>query len=106
MLHTITNVFQKVLDESNHKPNKMKPVVVKSSLYIDFGKKKYDKDSKFKFGDHVKISKHKNFFAKGYIPNWSKEVFAIKKIKNTVSLLVVIKAKKLLERFMKKNCKK
>ena len=35
---------------------------------------------KFKVGDHVKISKCKNIFAKSYVPNWSEEVFVIKTI--------------------------
>ena len=39
-----------------------------------------DKDPKFKVGDQVKISKHKDMFAKGYISNWSGEVFVIKKV--------------------------
>ena len=26
------------------------------------------------------MSKYKNIFAKGYVPNWSKEVFVIKKV--------------------------
>ena len=38
----------------------------------------------FKIGDHVRISKHKNIFVKGYAPNWSKEVVVISKIQNTV----------------------
>ena len=42
------------------------------------------KDLKFKVGDHVRISKYKNIFAKRYTPNWSEEVFVINKIKNTV----------------------
>ena len=42
------------------------------------------KDPKFKVGDHVRISKYKNIFAKGYTPNLSEEVFVINKIKNTV----------------------
>ena len=37
-----------------------------------------DKDPKFKFGYHVRISKYKNIFAKGYFPNWSGETFMIK----------------------------
>ena len=44
-------------------------------------------------------------FAQGYVPNWSEEVFVIKKVINTV-LLVISKANKLLERFTKNNCKK
>ena len=43
--------------------------------------KKY---SKFKVGDHVRISKYKNIFAKGYTPNQSEEMFVVSKIKNAV----------------------
>ena len=62
----------------------MKPIDVKDNTYTDFIKKVNDNDPKFKFGDHAGISKYKNIFAKGYTPNWSEEVFVIKKIKNTV----------------------
>ena len=48
------------------------------------------KDPKFKVGDHVRISKYKNSFAKGYMPNWSEEVFVIKKVKNTIPWTYVI----------------
>ena len=41
-------------------------------------------------GDHVRISKFKNVFAKGYTPNWSEEIFAVKKIKNTVPWAYII----------------
>ena len=43
-----------------------------------------DKNLKFKVGDNVRISKHKNVFAKGYTSNWSEEVFVIKKVKNAL----------------------
>ena len=62
----------------------MKPIDVKDNTYIDFGKEVNDNDPKFKVDDHVRILKYKNIFAKGYTPNWSEEVFVIKKIKNTV----------------------
>ena len=39
---------------------------------------------KFKVGDHVRISKYKNIFAKGYFPNWLGEIFVVSGIKNTV----------------------
>ena len=39
------------------------------------------KNPKFKVGDHVRISKYKNIFAKGYAPNWSEEIFIVSKIK-------------------------
>ena len=67
-----------------HRTIKMKPVDVKDNTYIDFKKEVNDKDPKFKVGDHVRISKYKNIFAKGYTPNWSEEVFVTKKVKNTV----------------------
>ena len=51
-------------------------------IYIDSIKEFYDKDPKFKVGDHVRISKYKNIFAKGYTKNWSEDVFVIKKVKN------------------------
>ena len=43
-----------------------------------------------KVGDHVRISKYKNIFAKGFIPNCSEEVFVIKKVKNTIPWTYVI----------------
>ena len=73
-----------------HRIIKMKPVDVKDNTYIDFSKKVNDKDSKFKAGDHVRISKYKDIYAKGYTPNWSEEVFVIKEVKNTVSWTYVI----------------
>ena len=56
----------------------MKPIDVKDNTYINTDKEVNDKDPKFKVGDHVRISKYKNIFAKGYTPNWSEEVFVIK----------------------------
>ena len=73
-----------------HRTIKMKPVDVKDNTYIDFKKEVNDKNPKFKVGDHVRISKYKNIFAKGYTPNWSEEVFVIKKVKNTVPWTYVI----------------
>ena len=49
-----------------HKTIKMKPVDVKDNAYIDTKKEVNYKDPKFKIGDHVRISKYKNIFAKGY----------------------------------------
>ena len=49
----------------------MKPIDVKDNTYIDFGKEVNDNDPKFKVGDHVRISKYKNIFAKRYTTNWT-----------------------------------
>ena len=77
-------------DNTCHRKIKMKPVDVKDNTYIDFRKEVNDKYPKFKIGDRVRISKYKNIFAKGYTPNWSEEVFAFNKIKNTVRWTYVI----------------
>ena len=69
---------------------KMKPVDVKDKTYIDFKKEVNDKDAKFKIGDHVRISKYKNIFAKGHTTNRSEEVFVVSKIKNTVPWTYII----------------
>ena len=87
----------------------MKPVDAKSNTYIDSSKEINEEDPKFKIDDIVRISKYKNIFTKGYVPNWSEEVFLLQKLKILFRghmLLVILKTKKLLERFMKKNCKK
>ena len=62
----------------------MKPIDVKDNTYINIDKEVNDKDLKSKVGDHVRISKYKNIFAKDYTRNWSEEICVIKKIKNTV----------------------
>ena len=74
----------KEYNNTYHASIKMKPVDVKDKTYIDFKKVSNDKDPEFKVGDHVRTSKYKNIFAKGYMLNWSEEIFVIKKIKNTV----------------------
>ena len=85
--HVYIDQLDVIVNEYNntyHRTIKMKPMNVKDNTYIDFEKKINDKDPKFKTGDYVRISKYKNIFAKGYMPNWSEEVFVISKIKNTV----------------------
>ena len=66
---------------------KMKPVDVKANAYIDSMELcSNDKDPKFKVSDHVRISKYKNIFTKGYTPNLPEEVFVIKKVKKYSSM--------------------
>ena len=62
----------------------MKPIDVGDDSFAEYNEESNGKDPKFKVGDHVRISKYKNIFAKGYSPNWSEEVFVIKKIKSAV----------------------
>ena len=58
---------------------------VTADSYVEYNKKKFNKKGpKFKVNDHVRISKYKNIFAKGYVPNWSEDVFIVSGIRNTV----------------------
>ena len=66
-----------------HRTIKMKPIDVTSDSYAEYNEDFNKKDPKFKVGDHVRISKYKNIFAKGYTQNWS-EVFLVSKIKDIV----------------------
>ena len=60
----------------------MKPVDVKDNKYINSSNEVNDNDAKFKVDNHVRISRYKQFFAKGYTPNQSEQVFVIKKVKD------------------------
>ena len=91
------NVYFDVLDDTVniynntvHKTIKMKPIHVTDDSYVECNEDFNKKDHKFKVGDHVRISKYKNIFAKGYDPNWLEEVFVVSKIKNTVLWTYVI----------------
>ena len=79
-------MFDDIVDEHNntyYKTIKMKPIDVYS--FIEYNEESNEKDPKFKVGDHVRISKYKNIFAKEYAPNWSEEIFVVERIKNTLT---------------------
>ena len=90
MTTTGKNVYHDVLDDvvnkynnTKHSTIKMKPTDVKNNkrVYID---EHNEKDSKFKAGDRVRISRYKNIFAKGYAPNWRSEILIVNKINDAV----------------------
>ena len=58
ILHTVDKIKQKLID-------------VKSSTYIDLGLRNNETNSNLEVGDHVRISKHNNIYAKGYTRYWS-----------------------------------
>ena len=100
MTATNKNVYYDVLDDTvneynntKHSTIKMKPKNIKDDttksnaiarnkrVYID---EHNEKSARYNVGDRVRISKLKNIFAKGYTPNWSREIFIINKINDTV----------------------
>ena len=75
MTATGRNVYYDVLDDiineynnTKHNTIKMKPIDFKDNKRVYIGEHN-EKDSRFKVGDRVRISKFKKIFAKGYTPN-------------------------------------
>ena len=75
LINTITQLIELL---------QMKLIDFTSDSYAKYNEDFNKKEPKHEVGDHVRISKHKNIFAKGYAQNWSEEVFTISRIKNTV----------------------
>ena len=102
IVNQYNNIYQRTI--------KIKSIEVKDNTYSDYIKEVNDKDPKLKVSDHVRASKYKSIFTKGYTPKWSEEVFVIKEVKNTVPWTVIMMKKmmmkKLLEHYMKKNYRK
>ena len=68
----------------------MKPIDVKLDSYDEYDVDSNEKVPKFKTGDHVQISKHKNILSKGYTPYWSEGVFVMSEIKKTILWIYVV----------------
>ena len=93
-----------------HKTIKMKPIDVTNDSYAEYNEDFNKKGPKFKVNDdHVRISKYKNIFAKGYAPNWSEELFIVNEIKNTVPWTYTISdlnGEKVIRSFYEKELRK
>ena len=75
-------VLDDIVDEFNntyHKTIKMKPVDVGEDSFAECNEESNKKNPKFKVGDHVRISKFKNVFAKGYTLTGVKKFLLLKK---------------------------
>ena len=110
------NIYFTVLDDivnkynnTVHKTIKMKPIDVTSNSYAEYNEDSNLKNPNFKVRNRVRISKHKNAFAKGYPPNCSEEVFVISKINKAVPWTYVISdlnGDKILGSFYEKELQK
>ena len=111
--HVYIDVLNDIANKYNNtifiEPLKWKPIDVTNNSYAEYHEEPNKKSSKFKVNDHVRISKYKNIFAKGYVPNWSEEVFIVNGIKNTVPWTYTISdlnGEKIIGTFYEKNCKR
>ena len=116
MTEVLKNLYISKVDEIDgkynntyHRTNQVKPANFVSDMYIEDAVERSGKDLEFKVGDHVRISKYKDIFAKGFTPSWSEKVFMIKKVKHTVLWTYIINDlhnEKLLKNFIKKSCRR
>lgn len=95
------DILQSLVDDYNHTKHrtiKMKPIDVVPSNEQHLLNTVYSNTfpirgvkAKFKSGDLVRISKYKHIFSKGYTPNWTTEIFRIKKVQptNPVTYLLI-----------------
>lgn len=88
-------ILQDVINEYNNKKHStigMAPVDVNDSnsdlirVKLTVSKTSIAKP-RFKIGEWVRISKYKNIFEKGYLTNWTEELFKVVKIRNTVPIV-------------------
>ena len=98
------DVLNDIVNKHNntvHKTIKMKPIDVTNNSYVEYNENPNKEDPKFKIGDHVRISKYKNIFAKGYAPNWSEEISVVNKSKN-----IDLNGEKIIGSFYEKELQK
>lgn len=94
------NILRDLIQDYNktkHRTIKMAPIEVNSKnvekhlLRTVFKFKNHLMKNKFKIGDFVRISRYKGVFEKGYIPNWSPEIFEVVAVNNKFPVTYRIK---------------
>lgn len=94
------DILPKLVDEYNdtkHRTIKMKPNDVDKHNEEQLLLSVYNNSAptvsktKFKVGDSVRISKSKHVFEKGYTPNWTTEIFTIRKVQKTNPITYLLK---------------
>lgn len=101
--HKWVKILQSLIDDYNtsiHRTIKMKPNDVKqndeeyllNTVYRLNGRVPLHKKikPKFKIGEFVRISKYKHIFAKGFTPNWTTEVFKIRRVQQTYPITYLL----------------
>ena len=105
MLDDIVNKHNNTVHETIN----VNPIDVTYDPYAEYMEDFNKKDPKFKVGDYARISQYKNIFAKGYVPNWSEEVFVVSKIKNIVPWTYIVSdlnGEEITESFYEKELQK
>ena len=91
------NILPMIIDvynNSKHRTIGMTPIEADNNpaiVRLNHDGKPARKKNKFIVGDYIRISTHKGVFTKGYLPNWSTEIFTINKINNTLPTTYMLK---------------
>ena len=80
LLDSYNNSFHKSIKMTPNQVNMDNKATVFNNLYGSFPLRKKKLRVTFKIGDHVRISKAKGVFTKGYPAGWSTEIFLIHRI--------------------------
>lgn len=98
--HDILSNLIKDYNEKKHRTIGMKPIQVNKANEGEVLKRikkitkpALDKKPPFKFsiGDEVRLNKYKHIFAKGYLPNWTNEVFTVHRVQPTIPETYILK---------------
>jgi hypothetical protein len=97
---TILNELVNDYNNSVHSTTGLKPneinqhnqQLVLDRIYGKIKKKRADllQGKRFEIGDKVRISKQKAQFTKGYLPNWSNEIFTVVKVNKSLPITYVL----------------
>ena len=105
VFHNIANKYNNTV----HRKIKMEPIDVTLDSFAECIEDSNVTKPKFKVGEHVRISKCKNIFAKGYTKNRSEKVFLVSKIKGTVPwtyVIISLIGRQIAESFYEKELQK
>ena len=78
----LNNIVDKY-NNTYHRTKIMKPIDVRDSIHISHGVENDVKYPNFEVGDHVRLWQYINIFGKGNTPNYSEDIFTVRKVKNT-----------------------
>lgn len=90
VVNSYNHTKHRVTQEEPAKVTKLNASKVLENIRKFQSKTNYVKKPKFCVGDNVRISKYKSCFKKGYTPNWSTEIFVVKKVNKTMPVTYLI----------------
>jgi len=73
------------------RPVGVSPAVADKLLNTMYSNVRIAASARFKVGDSVRVSKYKTIFEKGFMPNWTTEVFKIVEVQKTNPATFILK---------------